>query len=181
MDETQVGTSTVSAPLSDQELEQAAYALRELVRSGRDAQSFRVPARRVELIRPFFQLGWATAVRTGHTGPALYGVPVDSGTIEAAFTTLMAEAVSDRLALETARRLPQNSPALWQRVRYHGGLSHMHGAYWVVGMHITRSRIGYPAEVRYDLGRELDDVAVPMVRNVRHESVTALPEFHEHS
>ncbi|MEW1568475.1 hypothetical protein AB0454_36540 [Streptomyces sp. NPDC093509] len=181
MDETQVGTEAASAPLSDQELEQAAYALRELVRSHGDDRSFRVPARRVELIRPFFLLGWATAVRTGHTGPALFGVPVDSGTVEAAFTALMAEAISDRLALETARRLPQDSAALWQKVSYHGSITRLHGRYWVVGMHITRSRIGYPAEVRYDLGRVLDEVAVPVVRNVRHESVTALPEFHEHS
>lgn len=181
MDETQIGQPTVSAPLSDQELDAAAYALRELARSRRHAQSYRVPARRVELIRPFFLLGWAMGVRTGVTSPALGGVPVDSATIEAAFAALMAEAVSDRLALETARRLPQDSPALWQKVSYHGSITRLHGRYWVVGMHISRSRIGHPAEVRYDLGRELDEVAVPVVRNVRHESVTALPEFHEHS
>ncbi|MEV6533715.1 hypothetical protein ACGFWD_26600 [Streptomyces sp. NPDC048448] len=181
MDETQVGQSAENAPLSDQELDAAVHALKELVRSRRDGQSYRVPARRVELIRPFFLLGWAMGVRTGVTGPALYGVPVDSGTVTAAFTELMAEAVSDRLALETARRLPQNSPALWQRVSYHGSLSHLHGDYWVVGMHITRSRIGYPAEVRYDLGRELDGAAVPAVTRVRHQSVTAYSEFHPHS
>ncbi|MER7982475.1 hypothetical protein [Streptomyces sp. NPDC095817] len=181
MDETQVGTSTVSAPLSDQELDASAYALRELLRSRGDGQSYRVPARRVELIRPFFRLGWAMGVRTGLTGPALYGVPVDSRTVTAAVTELMAEAVADRLALDTARRLPQNSPALWQRVSYHGSLSHLHGHYWVVGMHIASGQVGYPAEVRYDLGRELDGAAVPAVRRVRHQSVTVLPEFHEHA
>ncbi|MEU4497594.1 hypothetical protein AB0F96_30215 [Streptomyces sp. NPDC023998] len=59
------------APLTDAEQEQAAYALRELASSESDPDALRVPHEQLEMIRPFFELGWAMGVRTGHTGPAM--------------------------------------------------------------------------------------------------------------
>ncbi|WP_406834782.1 hypothetical protein ACICHK_00010 [Streptomyces sp. AHU1] len=183
MNETQTGAAAKlpGEPYSDLELDQSAHALQELARSERDPEALRVPARYLETVRPFFRLGWATAVRTGHTGPALAGVPVDGETVNIAFVTLMAETVADRLALETARRLPTGSLALWQKVTYHGSLTLAHGDYWVVGMHIHSHDLGQEPEVRYDLGREIDSTAVPLIKTVRRQSLTPHEEFHRYS
>ncbi|MFF4542235.1 hypothetical protein [Streptomyces aureus] len=182
MDETQMGAAELHGePYSELELDQSAHALQQLARSSRDPEALRVPARYLEVVRPFFRLGWATGVRNGHTGPALARVPVDSETVNAAFVTLMTDVTADRLALETARRLPSDSPALWQQVTYHGSLTRMHGNYWVVGMHIYSHALGHEPEVRYDLGREIGTAAVPLVTKVRRESLTPHAEFHRHS
>ncbi|MFD8737412.1 hypothetical protein ACFV06_21165 [Streptomyces sp. NPDC059618] len=183
MDETQMGAAAEfrGEPYSELELDQSAHAFEELARSGRDPEALRVPARFLETVRPFFRLGWATGVRTGHSGPALAGVPVDSETIDAAFATVMAEAVANRLALETARRLPNDSPALWQKVTYHGSVARRHGDYWVVAMHIYNHELGYQSETRYDLGRVVGTSVVPLVMKVRRQSLTPHEEYYWHS
>ncbi|MFE4703040.1 hypothetical protein ACFRIC_38790 [Streptomyces sp. NPDC056738] len=183
MDETQMGAAAElrGEPYSELELDASAHALQELARSDRDPEALRVPARFLETVRPFFRLGWATGVRTGHTGPALAGVPVDSENIDAAFATLMAEAVANRLALDTARRLPYDIPALWQKVTYHGSLPRMHGDYWVVGMHVDSRELGYEPEVRFDLGRVVGSSVAPLVMKVRRQSLTPHQEYYWHS
>ncbi|WP_237277399.1 hypothetical protein [Streptomyces caniscabiei] len=120
------------APLTEAEEEQAEYAWRELARSERDPEALRVPRELLERVRPFFELGWAMGVRTGHTGPAVADVPVDRATVAYAFVLLMSEHAADRQAIAVARMLDPHhaGPLLWQKVDYHGSLTQRHGTYW---------------------------------------------------
>lgn len=121
------------APLTDAEVDQAGYALRELARSERNPEALRVSPEQLDVVRSFFELGWAMGVRTGHPGPALADVPVDRATVDRAFVELLSARVAHQLSLSVAQLLdPQDAgPVLWQRVRYHGSLTRCHGLYWV--------------------------------------------------
>ncbi|WP_435220573.1 hypothetical protein [Streptomyces sp. Tue6028] len=167
------------APLTDAEREQAAYALGELARSESDPHALRVPREQLEMIRPFFELGWAMGVRTGHTGPAMTDVPVDHDTVARAFVLLMSERVADQLVIAVARSLdPQHAgPVLWQRVQYHGSLTQRHGAYWVGAIHAHADPFGEAPELRYDLCEMRGVTPVPMVTRVRRTSLTPLAEY----
>ncbi|MFE9024395.1 hypothetical protein ACFYNL_38425 [Streptomyces sp. NPDC007808] len=167
------------APLTAAEREQADYALRELARSESDPEALRVSHKQLEIIRPFFELGWALGVRTGHTGPAMADVPVDRGTVNDAFTTLLSERVADQLAVSVARTLaPQHSgPVLGQRVRYHGSLTQRHGTYWVQAIHAHAGTFGAAHTLRYDLCEMRDGVPVPIVANVRRQSLTPVRAY----
>ncbi|MFD7444089.1 hypothetical protein [Streptomyces sp. NPDC059909] len=167
------------APLTDAEREQAGYALRELARSEGDTGALRVPREQLEMVRPFFELGWAMGVRTGHTGPAMAEVPVDRMTVARAFVLLMSERVADPLVIAVARSLdPQHAgPVLWQKVDYHGSLTQRHGTYWVRAIHAHADPFGEAPELRYDLCEMHGVTPVPMVTNVRRTSLTPLPDY----
>ncbi|WP_328868625.1 hypothetical protein OHT76_44105 [Streptomyces sp. NBC_00287] len=158
--------------------EQAGYALRELVRSESDPDALRVSHEQLEMVRPFFELGWAMGVRTGHTGPAVADVPVDQATVTSAFVALLSECVASRLVMAAARSLdPQHAgPVLWQKVRYHGSLTRRHGIYWVHAIK-PAGAVGAADRLRYDLCEIDSGVPVPMVNNVRRRSLTPLPEY----
>ncbi|MPY38300.1 hypothetical protein FNH09_46000 [Streptomyces adustus] len=177
MENTRIGTTGV--PLTDAEQEQTAYALRELVGSETDPGALGVPHEQVEMVRPFFELGWAMGVRTGHSSPATVGVPVDQRSVGRAFALLMAERLADPMVIAVAQILdPQHAgPVLWQKVDYHGSVTQRHGSYWVCAVHAYADLFGEAPELRYDLCelRDLHGVA-PVVRNVRRWSLTPLPE-----
>jgi hypothetical protein len=165
------------APLTDAEREQAGYALRELARSETDRDALRVSQEQLELVRPFFELGWAMGVRTGHTGAAVAEVPVARSTADAAFVLLMTERVADPLVVAVARSLdPQHTgPVLWQKVDYHGSLTARHGVYWVSAIHAHADPFGEAPDVRYDLSEVRGAAHVVVARNVRRRSLTPLP------
>lgn len=168
------------APLTDAEKEQARYALRELARSERDPDAMRVSHEQLDVVRSFFELGWAMGVRTGHTGPALADVPVDQRTVDRAFINLLlSEGVANRLALAMARSLdPQDSgPVLWQNVRYHGSVTQCHGVYWVQAIKAQAGPVGAAHTVHYDLCEVISGIPVTAVTNVRRRSLTPLPDF----
>ncbi|MEU0047258.1 hypothetical protein [Streptomyces werraensis] len=167
------------APFTVAEQEQAAYALRELARSVGDPGAQRVPQEQLEMVRPFFELGWVMGVRTGHTGPAMADVPVDRTTVARAFVLLMAERMADPMVVAVARSLdPQHAgPVLWQKVDYHGSLTSRHGSYWVSAIHAHADPFGEAPELRYDLCEMRGVVPLPVVKNVRRVSITPLPEY----
>ncbi|MEV6406203.1 hypothetical protein AB0M58_25115 [Streptomyces bobili] len=169
------------APLTDAEKEQARYALWEVARSERDPDALRVSPEQLDVIRSFFELGWAMGVRTGHTGPAMADVPVDRATVDRAFVELLlSERTANQLALSIARILdPQDSgPGLWQKVRYHGSLKERHGIYWVRAIKAEAGPVGTAQSVRYDLCDVIGGIPVPAVKDVRPQSLTPLPEYH---
>ncbi|MFF8848284.1 hypothetical protein ACF08N_37480 [Streptomyces sp. NPDC015127] len=166
-------------PLTDAEREQARYALKELARSASgDPEALRVPRERLDVVRPFFELGWAFGVRTGHTGPAMADVPVDRRTVARVFALLMAERTADPLVIAVARSLdPQDhGPVMWQKVRYHGSLALLHGTYWVHGIHAQADPFGETLELRYDLCEMRGVAPVTVVTNVRRASLTPLAD-----
>lgn len=159
---------TAGVPVTDDEQEQARYALRELAATeyGRLCGA-RVPADVLEPVRDFFELGWVLGVRTGHTGLAVAGLPVDAESVRLAFARLRMTWL-DRGEVE---------PVMWQRVRYHGSVTRKHGSWWVYAIRQVCHRADEPAEVRYDLCEVYGASIVSQVTNVRRESVTPLPEF----
>ncbi|TLS45825.1 hypothetical protein FE633_13715 [Streptomyces montanus] len=165
------------APLTAAEQEQAGYALRELARSESAPDALRVSQAQLELVQPFFELGWAMGVRTGHTGPAMADVPVDRSTVARAFVLLMSERVADALVLSVARSLdPQHAgPVLWQKVEYHGSVTQRHGTYWVSAIHAHADPFGEAPTLRYDLCEMRGVTPVPMVTGVRRANLTPLP------
>ncbi|MGW6275709.1 hypothetical protein [Streptomyces sp. NPDC055060] len=181
MENTQVAEKAreSGAPLTGAEMEQACYALRELARSERDPEALRVSPEQLDVVRSFFELGWAMGVRTGHTGPALADVPVDRATVDRAFVELLSARVAHQLSLSVAQLLdPQDAgPVLWQRVRYHGSLTRCHGFYWVRAIKAEAGVQGAAHTVRYDLCEVIDGVPVPAVTQVRRQSMTPLCEF----
>ncbi|MGW0631169.1 hypothetical protein [Streptomyces sp. NPDC002758] len=181
MDDTRIAqrAEEISAPITDAEREQAAYALEELARSESDPNALRVSHEQLALVRPFFEMGWAMGVRSGHTGPAMANVPVDPRTVAAAFVLLGTERITSALAVATARTLdPQDDgPVLWQKVDYHGSLTQLHGTYWVTAIHAHADTIGEAPEVRYDLSKLNGRAPVVMARNVRRWSLTPLPFY----
>jgi hypothetical protein len=90
VEETQTVCRT-GEPVTQAEGEQAGYALRELARDESDPGALRVSQEQLDVVRPFFVLGWAMGVRTGHTAPAVAGVPVDQETVTRAFRDLMSK------------------------------------------------------------------------------------------
>ncbi|MFF3350831.1 hypothetical protein [Streptomyces sp. NPDC002779] len=172
-------TQEAGAPITDAEKEQARYALAEVARSERDPDALRVSHEQLEMVRPFFELGWAMGVRTGHTGPAMADVPVDRATVDRAFVQLLSERVANQLVIAVARSLdPQNSgPVLWQKVRYHGSLTRLHGVYWVQAIKVEAGPFGGEHSVRYDLCEVIGGIPVPAVTNVRRRSLTPLPDY----
>ncbi|MCQ8836092.1 hypothetical protein [Streptomyces malaysiensis] len=172
-------TQETGAPLTDAEKEQAGYALRDLARSESDPNTLRVPHEQLEMVRPFFELGWAMGVRTGHTGPAMADVPVDRATVARAFAMLLSERVADQLVAAVARSLdPQHAgPVLWQKVRYHGSLTQRHGTYWVHAIHAHAELFGEAPTLRYDLCEMRGLCPVSVVTNVRRVSLTPLHEY----
>ncbi|MFR0367699.1 hypothetical protein [Streptomyces sp. MCC20] len=172
-------TQEAGAPITDAEKEQARYALAELARSERDPDALRVSHEQLEMVRPFFELGWAMGVRTGHTGPAMADVPVDRTTVDRAFVQLLSERVANQLVIAVARSLdPQDSgPVLWQKVRYHGSLTRRHGVYWVQAIRAEAGPVGGGHSVRYDLCEVISGIPVTMVTNVRRQSLTPLPDY----
>ncbi|MGW2939890.1 hypothetical protein ACWDA7_51525 [Streptomyces sp. NPDC001156] len=181
MDDTRIvqRAEEISAPITDAEREQAAYALAELARSESDPSALRVSHEQLALVRPFFELGWAMGVRGGHTGPAVANVPVDPRTVSAAFVLLMTERITSALAVAVARTLdPQDAgPVLWQKVDYHGSLTQLHGPYWVTAIHAHADPFGEAPELRYDLSKMTGPTPVIVARNVRRRSLTPLPIF----
>ncbi|MEJ8654938.1 hypothetical protein [Streptomyces sp. MS1.AVA.4] len=172
-------TEEAGAPLTQAEQEQACATWQELARSERDPNAQRVPRAELELVRPFFELGWAMGVRTGHTGAAMADVPVDRATVAGAFVGLMSERVADRLVSAVARTLdPQLAgPVLWQMVSYHGSLTQGHGIYWVNAIHAHADPFGDAPTLRYDLCHVVGALPVTKVRNVRRRSLTPLPAY----
>ncbi|POX47732.1 hypothetical protein C3489_28835 [Streptomyces sp. Ru71] len=166
-------------PLTVAEQEQAAYALKELARSLGDPEALRVPLEQLEMVRPFFELGWALGVRTGHTGLAMAGVPVDRSTVARAFVLLLAQRMADPMVIAVARSLdPQHvGPVLWQKADYHGSLTQRHGTYWVCAIHAYADPFGGEPELRYDLCEMRGVAVVPVVTRVRRTSLTPLPEY----
>jgi hypothetical protein len=167
------------APLTDAEKEQARYALAELARSETDPDALRVSHEQLDTVRPFFELGWAMGVRTGHTGPAMADVPVDRGTVDRAFVNLLSERVANQLVIAVAQILdPQDTgPVLWQKVRYHGSLTRCHGLYWVQAIKAQAGPVGGGHSVRYDLCEVISGIPVTAVTNVRRQSLTPLPDY----
>ncbi|MFI2415204.1 hypothetical protein [Streptomyces sp. NPDC018947] len=164
------------APLTAAEEEQAGYALRELTTKPGDADTALVSREWLTLVQPFFELGWAMGVRTGSTGFAMVGVPVDGATVAHAFAQLNGERAADLLArgLED----PQNAgPSIWQRVRYHGSLTQAHGTYWVSAIHAHGDPVSMVPTLRYDLCELQGETPVPVVSNVRRVSLTPLGEW----
>ncbi|MFD5425474.1 hypothetical protein [Streptomyces sp. NPDC127084] len=180
MEETQIAAPTqkLGAPLTLAEKEQARYALRELVRSKRDPKALRMTQEQFEMVQPFFELGWAMGVRTGHTGRAVADVPVDRLTVYRAILNVVGDGASDHLALAVARSLAPHSagPVLWQKVRYHGSLTRRHGLYWVKAIRAEADPVGGAHSVSYDLCEVIGGIAVPAVTRVRRQSLTPLPE-----
>ncbi|CAM5673723.1 hypothetical protein [Streptomyces griseomycini] len=181
MESTQVveQVEEAGAPFTVAEQEQAAYALRELARRVSDPEAQRVPQEQLEMVRPFFELGWVMGVRTGHTGPALADVPVDRVTVARAFVLLRVARMADPMVVAVARSLdPQHAgPVLWQKVDYHGSLTSRHGSYWVSAIHAHADPFGEAPELRYDLCEMRGVVPIPVVKNVRRVSITPLPEY----
>ncbi|MFD6285408.1 hypothetical protein [Streptomyces sp. NPDC060205] len=168
------------APLTDAEKEQARYALREMVRSERDSGALRVPPEQLDVVRSFFELGWAMGVRSGHTGPSMADVPVDRATVDRAFAELLlSRRVANQLALSVPRVLdPQDAgPVLWQKIRYHGTLTRRHGVYWVRAIKAEAGPVGAAPSVRYDLCEVIDGMTVLAITDVRPQSLTPLSEF----
>ncbi|MDG4857098.1 hypothetical protein P8605_02810 [Streptomyces sp. T-3] len=167
------------APLTEAEEDQARYALRELARSASDPDALRVAHEQWALVRPFFELGWAMGVRTGHTGPAMADVPIDRATVDRAFMALLCARVSNPLVMTMARLLdPQDAgPVLWQKVRYHGSVARRHGVYWVQSITVHGSPVSGGHELRFDLCELRGGVPVPTVTGVRLQSLTPLPEY----
>ncbi|MGW4560062.1 hypothetical protein ACWEOV_41605 [Streptomyces sp. NPDC004365] len=179
MDETRIAerAEEIGSPITDAEREQAAYALEELARSEGDPNALRVSHEQLALVRPFFGLGWAMGVRSGHTGPAMAGVPVDPRTVASAFILLGTQRLTGALAPAVARSVdPQDDgPVLWQKVDYHGSLTQRHGIYWVTAIHAHADTFGEAPEVRYDISEMTGWRPVVMARNVRRRSLTPLP------
>ncbi|MFE9127288.1 hypothetical protein ACFYOF_18025 [Streptomyces sp. NPDC007148] len=179
MDETRIAerAEEIGAPITDAEREQAAYALAELAHGEGDPNVLRVSHEQLALVRPFFELGWAMGVRSGHTGPAMAGVPVDPRTVASAFILLGTQRLTGALAPAVARSLdPQDDgPVLWQKVDYHGSLTQRHGIYWVTAIHAHADTFGEAPEVRYDISEMTGRRPVVMARNVRRRSLTPLP------
>ncbi|MFJ3311097.1 hypothetical protein ACIPSA_50920 [Streptomyces sp. NPDC086549] len=166
MEETQT-VSRTGEPVTQAEDEQAGYALRELARSVSDPDALGVSEGQLDAVVPFFVLGWAMGVRTGHTAPAVAGVPVDRETVTRAFAELMAR-VSP----------PQYSgPALWQKVDYHGSVTQRHGELWVCAIHVHADPFGEEPEMRYDLCEMRGVAPVTVVTGARRTSLTPLPVF----
>ncbi|WP_031487287.1 hypothetical protein [Streptomyces bicolor] len=167
---------TAGEPLTEAEEDQARYVLRELVRSESDPEALRVSHEQLEMVRPFFELGWAMGVRTGHTGPALADVPVARATVDRAFLGLLSGRVTNQLVIAVAQILdPQDEgPVLWQKVRYHGSLTQRHGTYWVQAIHAHAGPVGGAHTLRYDLCEIRGTVPVTKVTNVRRVSLTPL-------
>ncbi|MFF2165401.1 hypothetical protein ACFVWP_32540 [Streptomyces sp. NPDC058175] len=181
MENTRIAEQTreAGAPLTDAEQEQARYALAELARSERDPDARRVSHEQLEMVRPFFELGWAMGVRNGHTGPAMAHVPVDETTVDRAFLNLLSARVANQLVIAVAQSLdPQdNGPVLWQKVRYHGSLTRRHGAYWVQAIKAQAGPVIGGSTVRYDLCEVVGGIRVPAITNVQRRSLTPLPEY----
>ncbi|UFQ99719.1 hypothetical protein KBP30_41595 [Streptomyces sp. Go40/10] len=166
MEEAQTMSRT-GEPVTQAEEEQAGHALRELARSVSGPEALGVSQEQLDAVVPFFVLGWAMGVRTGHTAPAVAGVPVDQETVTRVFTDLM-ERVS----------VPQcPGPALWQKVDYHGSVTQRHGALWVCAIHVYADPFGGESELRYDLCEMRGVTPVTVVTGARRTSLTPLPVF----
>ncbi|MFF5303567.1 hypothetical protein ACFY5F_29855 [Streptomyces sp. NPDC013161] len=166
MEETQTVDRTCE-PVTQAEAEQAGHALRELARSASDPDAPGVSQDQLDTVAPFFELGWAMGVRTGHTAPAVAGVAVDRETVTRAFAALL-KRVS----------IPEHvGPGLWQKVDYHGSVTRRHGALWVCAIHVLADPFGEAPELRYDLCEIRGVVPVTVVTGVRRRSLTPLPFF----
>lgn len=169
MDSTRIAehAEEARAPLTEAEQEQASYALRELARSVSDPDALGMSEEQLDAAMPFFVLGWAMGVRTGHTAPAVEGVPVDRETVTRAFAELM----------ERVSAPPYPGPALWQKVDYHGSVTQRHGALWVCAIHVHADPFGDAPELRYDLCEMRGVAPVTVVTGARRTSLTPLPVF----
>lgn len=164
------------APLTEAEEEQAGYALRALTAKPGDPDAALVSREWLALVQPFFELGWAMGVRTGSTGLAVAGVPVDGATVAHAFAQLNGERAA--YALARGQEDPQHAgPSIWQRVRYHGSLTRSHGTYWVGAIHATGDPVSMLPTLLYDLGELRGETLVPVVTNVRRVSLTPVAEW----
>ncbi|GJF26561.1 hypothetical protein [Streptomyces sp. HO565] len=164
------------APLTEAEEEQAGYALRALTAKPGDPDAALVSREWLSLVQPFFELGWAMGVRTGSTGLAVAGVPVDGATVAHAFAQLNGERAANVLA--RGQEEPQHAgPSIWQRVRYHGSLTRSHGTYWVEAIHAYGDPVSMLPTLRYDLGELRGETLVPVVTNVRRVSLTPVAEW----
>lgn len=163
-------------PVTAAEEEQAGYALRTLTAKPGDPDAALVSREWLALVQPFFELGWAMGVRTGSTGVAVAGVPVDDATVAHAFAQLNGERAADLLA--RGWQDPQSAgPSIWQRVRYHGSLTRSHGIYWVGAIHAHGDPVSMLPTLRYDLCKLRGQTPVPVVSNVRRGSLTPLAEW----
>ncbi|GGJ68065.1 hypothetical protein [Streptomyces brasiliensis] len=166
MEETQTSSRT-GEPLTQAEREQARYALGELALSECGPDTLSMPQKQLDAVRSFFELVWALGVRTGHTAPAVAGVPVDQATVTRAFKLLSEQMTAGQ----------HSGPALWQKVDYHGSVTQRHGAYWVYAIHEQGDPFDEEPELRYDLCEMRGVRAVSVVTNVRRSSLTPLPEY----
>ena len=166
MEETQTASRT-GEPVTQAEAEQAGYSLRELARSVSDPDAQGVSEEQLDTVVQFFELGWAMGVRTGHTAPAVAGVPVDRETVTHAFAELMGRVSPPKYP----------GPALWQKVDYHGSVTQRHGALWVCAIHVHADPFGEEPEMRYDLCEMRGVAPVTVVTGARRTSLTPLPVF----
>ncbi|MEU6375546.1 hypothetical protein [Streptomyces sp. NPDC046909] len=167
MEETQMMSRT-GEPVTQAEDEQAVHALQELARGVSDLDALGVSQRQLDTAVPFFVLGWAMGVRTGHTAPAVAGVPVDQETVTRMLAGLRAVQVAPSQFTE---------PGLWQKVDYHGSVTQRHSEYWVQAIHVHADPFGDEPELRYDLCEMRGVVPVRMVTGARRTSLTPLPVF----
>ncbi|MFE0930651.1 hypothetical protein ACFW4O_36765 [Streptomyces mutabilis] len=116
-----------------------------------------------ERARALFEVGWISGVRTGHTGPALAGVPLPPEMFSAALASL-------------AARSQDSGPGIGQLVSYHGSQERAWGRYWVTGIDRQFSRWGREY-VLYRLSDYRSGVFVTALSGVHAESITALPLY----
>ncbi|MEU3735422.1 hypothetical protein AB0E81_39540 [Streptomyces sp. NPDC033538] len=165
------------APLTAAEEEQAGYALRALTAKPGDPDTALVSREWLALVEPFFELGWAMGVRTGSTGFAVAGVPVDGATVAHAFAQLNGNRAARLLQARSLEDPQTAGPSIWQRVRYHGSLSQSHGCYWVSAIHALGDPVSMVPTLRYDLCKLRGATPVPVVTSVRRSSLTPLAEW----
>ncbi|MFI9835208.1 hypothetical protein ACIHIX_46980 [Streptomyces sp. NPDC051913] len=159
--------SRAGEPVTQAEGEQAAYALRELARTVSAPDALGVSQEQLDVAVPFFVLGWAMGVRTGHTAPTVEGVPVDGESVTRVLAGLRAVQVTSQFA----------DPVLWQKVDYHGSVTQQHGEYWVQAIHVHADPFGGEPELRYDLCEMRGVAPVTVITGARRVSLTPLPVF----
>ncbi|GHC88612.1 hypothetical protein [Streptomyces flavofungini] len=168
MDETQV--ISAEAPVTQDEQEQARGVLRALTRVEGAAEDRRASAGVLAMVGPLVEVCFAMAVRSGHTGLAVAGVPVSRADIITALGLLSQ-------LRDTESAIPDL--VLGQKVRYHGSLTTRHGEYWVGGFRFDGSweQEGSARVVRYELRSIGSPLGAPVLTHVRRRSLTPLAEY----
>ncbi|MGW7610951.1 hypothetical protein ACWGKW_27495 [Streptomyces sp. NPDC054766] len=148
-------------PATEGEREQMEAAFRAALKQLPENTGFPHDVR--ELVRPLFEAGWISGVRTGHTGPALADVPLPPHIFGTALSNLSA-------ALHT-----DSGPSIGQLVSYHGSQERYHGRCWVTRIERELDRRGRES-VLYRLSEYRNGAFVTALTGVHTGSVTALSQ-----